>query len=118
MSPASDSRASGSRTARSGTSLYRAAMALYDKYRLSNIGQAKRFKLLWYRQRHSPAAARCRNRPDSCDHPGSCSTRTFAVSLTPENWFFWPPSSDGDERPTAAGPPPGDVSRAGRCTGF
>lgn len=29
-----------------GTSLYRAATALYDKYRLSNIGQAKRSKLL------------------------------------------------------------------------
>jgi hypothetical protein len=29
-----------------GTSLYRAATALYDKYRLRNIGQAKRSKLL------------------------------------------------------------------------
>jgi hypothetical protein len=29
-----------------GTSLYRAATALYDKYRLTNIGQAKRSKLL------------------------------------------------------------------------
>jgi hypothetical protein len=29
-----------------GTSLYQAATALYDKYRLSNIGQAKRSKLL------------------------------------------------------------------------
>jgi Family of unknown function (DUF6308) len=28
------------------TSLYRAATALYDKYKLSNIGQAKRSKLL------------------------------------------------------------------------
>ena len=34
------------RTASPGTSLYRAATAPYDKYRLTNIGQAKRSKLL------------------------------------------------------------------------